>query len=562
MRTQLGSDSMIDACPTRSTVASPHHLVDYLSDRLWRKQADRGPHPVGFVPTDSLPVPSPEFDIVSILAEIRLARKLLLQCDLQEALKALDRAESGLADLPGAIPERVQADIDILHALNALLHDDAAKALQVASGIIHKQHTSRWAAVSAQLICSLSYWRLGNLAGVYGLPALMPASKRHSLSVVVGLCIDAAVEAENLRPSLSLRLALRALEEARRSGGTDSSSLCALPASLMAEALYEQGALDQSERLIREHLSAIQACELLEAPLRAYRILARIAAHRGRDTIALGILQDARARGESRDWPVLVAMALSESASLLAKVHRDIEARQYADRLDELASQCISRPGNVSQGVEHYARITRARLLLQNQPSPRGLAILQQLHDESLARRQLYTGLQIAVEVAGAWEKLGQQPEADEGLLRALSLGSFAGLHQTFIDRLDLIGPPLDRAATGAREPDSMARELLPYINGLSYGSRGRRSSAQTKGSSRAPSDALSVRECDILFLVCRGYSNKRIAYALTIAPETVKAHVKRIFLKLGVGSRAAAVYRAGALGLIQVGKEPCARSS
>jgi hypothetical protein len=35
------------------------------------------------------------------------------------------------------------------------------------------------------------------------------------------------------------------------------------------------------------------------------------------------------------------------------------------------------------------------------------------------------------------------------------------------------------------------------------------------------------------------------------IAPETVKSHCKRIFLKLTVCSRAQAVYRAAALGLI-----------
>jgi len=44
----------------------------------------------------------------------------------------------------------------------------------------------------------------------------------------------------------------------------------------------------------------------------------------------------------------------------------------------------------------------------------------------------------------------------------------------------------------------------------------------------------LSARECAILGLVRRGYSNKRIALELRIAPETVKSHAKHIFLKLG----------------------------
>ena len=61
----------------------------------------------------------------------------------------------------------------------------------------------------------------------------------------------------------------------------------------------------------------------------------------------------------------------------------------------------------------------------------------------------------------------------------------------------------------------------------------------------------LSGRERDVLTLVCGGLSNKRIAVSLAIAPETVKAHIKRIFVKLEVASRAQAVFRATHLGLL-----------
>ena len=47
------------------------------------------------------------------------------------------------------------------------------------------------------------------------------------------------------------------------------------------------------------------------------------------------------------------------------------------------------------------------------------------------------------------------------------------------------------------------------------------------------------------------GLSNKRIAQELQITPETVKSHVKGIFIKLAVQTRAHAVSTAGALGLL-----------
>jgi LuxR family maltose regulon positive regulatory protein len=66
-----------------------------------------------------------------------------------------------------------------------------------------------------------------------------------------------------------------------------------------------------------------------------------------------------------------------------------------------------------------------------------------------------------------------------------------------------------------------------------------------------AISDPLSVREGDILGLIAQGRSNKEIARSLCIAPETVKTHVKHIFVKLNVEKRAQAVSRAYSLGLV-----------
>jgi LuxR family maltose regulon positive regulatory protein len=54
-----------------------------------------------------------------------------------------------------------------------------------------------------------------------------------------------------------------------------------------------------------------------------------------------------------------------------------------------------------------------------------------------------------------------------------------------------------------------------------------------------------------IVLLMGHGLTNKRIARQLSIAPETVKSHAKSIFWKLAVQTRAQAVYRALALGLI-----------
>jgi len=61
----------------------------------------------------------------------------------------------------------------------------------------------------------------------------------------------------------------------------------------------------------------------------------------------------------------------------------------------------------------------------------------------------------------------------------------------------------------------------------------------------------LSARERGILLLVTHGLSNKDIARRLCIGPETVKSHLKSVFWKLTVRTRAEAAYRALALRLV-----------
>jgi DNA-binding CsgD family transcriptional regulator len=61
------------------------------------------------------------------------------------------------------------------------------------------------------------------------------------------------------------------------------------------------------------------------------------------------------------------------------------------------------------------------------------------------------------------------------------------------------------------------------------------------------PSDArlqLSPREQEIVRMVAEGHPNKVIAAVLNISSWTVGTHLRRIFAKLGVGSRAAMVAR------------------
>jgi NarL family two-component system response regulator LiaR len=64
------------------------------------------------------------------------------------------------------------------------------------------------------------------------------------------------------------------------------------------------------------------------------------------------------------------------------------------------------------------------------------------------------------------------------------------------------------------------------------------------------PTERLTSREQQVLALIARGFSNKRIARELGIAEKTVKTHVGHVLAKLGVTDRTQAAVHAVRMGL------------
>ena len=66
------------------------------------------------------------------------------------------------------------------------------------------------------------------------------------------------------------------------------------------------------------------------------------------------------------------------------------------------------------------------------------------------------------------------------------------------------------------------------------------------------PGISLSPREQEIARMIAQGHANKTIAQVLEISTWTVGTYLRRIFSKLGVGSRAAMVARLMEIGVLQ----------
>ena len=74
-----------------------------------------------------------------------------------------------------------------------------------------------------------------------------------------------------------------------------------------------------------------------------------------------------------------------------------------------------------------------------------------------------------------------------------------------------------------------------PALNGVRPGGVG-------VGGVDSTNHRLSAREAEVMSLIADGQTNGEIAARLFLAEKTVKNHVRRIYSKLGVGSRPAAI--------------------
>jgi DNA-binding NarL/FixJ family response regulator len=114
----------------------------------------------------------------------------------------------------------------------------------------------------------------------------------------------------------------------------------------------------------------------------------------------------------------------------------------------------------------------------------------------------------------------------------------------------------VDAGATGYLLKDAPREQLFGAIRAAARGESVLSPSVATRvlGRMRAPAEeALSPRELEILQAVARGLSNKDIGRRLYVSEATVKTHLLRVFSKLGVDDRTAAVTVALERGIIRL---------
>jgi ATP/maltotriose-dependent transcriptional regulator MalT len=82
----------------------------------------------------------------------------------------------------------------------------------------------------------------------------------------------------------------------------------------------------------------------------------------------------------------------------------------------------------------------------------------------------------------------------------------------------------------------------VPGLNGEAIGHNGHANGLGGESADVTANLRLSARELEVMSLIAGGHTNGEIAAHLFLAEKTVKNHVRRIYSKLGVDSRPAAI--------------------
>jgi LuxR family maltose regulon positive regulatory protein len=316
----------------------------------------------------------------------------------------------------------------------------------------------------------------------------------------------------------------------------------------LSELHREHNELNAATQVLQKAVALGEHLGLPQNPCRQRVALARIKAAQGDLDGAVGNLEEAE-RLYNGDFSPNVRPIPALRARLWVAQGRLGEAQRWA------LEQGLSADDDLSY-LREFEHFTLARVLLVQYRTN---------HDGGLlaAAQRLLGRLQPAAEAgsrAGSviealmLQALAQHAQGDLAaavapLERALRMAEPEGFLRLFLDEGASMAQLLREAAARARLP-GYAGQLLGAID-----------SEQPTAAAGAPHPALPVpqplieslsqRELEVLRLFKADLSGPEIAEELVIALSTLRTHTKRIYSKLNVNSRRAAVTRATELGLL-----------
>ena len=246
-----------------------------------------------------------------------------------------------------------------------------------------------------------------------------------------------------------------------------------------------------------------------------------------------------------RDLPILAQKQLSAWQARIWMEQNDMDA---ATRWVE--KEKLNPDGEISFFNESQY-IVFARILSAQGKTEDAIRIHQRLLENAEAGGRTLRVIEILMLQAITYRTIGDGDQAMNTLEKALKLAEPEGFIRIFVDE----GIPMARLLYEALSRKIASDYVQRLLSAFPDEEDGRSISPQPASSEMDLIEPLSERELEILQLIAGGLSNQEIGSQLYLSLNTVKAHTRNIYGKLGVKSRTQAAARARTLGILPTAK-------
>ncbi|MDM0003340.1 LuxR C-terminal-related transcriptional regulator [Variovorax sp. J22G73] len=467
------------------------------------------------------------------------------------------RSIAALRAEPGGIEPAMRYRLTLLECLLAIRRDDSDALQQLLSQLLAPPAAADdFARAGRRNVLTWLHLRNGEFERARQIQRDEPLAMIGAEPVVetlfgslVGQCLvglSYAAEGQVHGAERIYRNVLREMHER----GTRCTEVRRLTAQLLAEVLYERhGPLvaarsieeqpgtqsglipDTTLRMILVANRALQAAgrwrEALEHLAQAAAFLQRQGIDRGLACVLLEQLQVQLTRNDAD-----AARATLQDLEALHALHPDVESGALRQVADSMAQ----------------ARIRLA--MHDNQPAQLPLLLS---HIEALALRyrqrgQVGLGVALQLQAAEIERRLGRTEASGARVRAALRLGHRLGLMQTLLGAHDN-ALALIQAARAVPNLDPVLVFFAERIEALARPPQPRDEHAGQRASAISRDDRglvrlLTLREAEVVELLVQAMPNKKIALTLGLSLDTVKWHLKNIYLKLDAHGRDAVAKR------------------
>jgi LuxR family maltose regulon positive regulatory protein len=238
--------------------------------------------------------------------------------------------------------------------------------------------------------------------------------------------------------------------------------------------------------------------------------------------------------------------------SIVALKARCLLAMSQIEKAEYIINQLGSETINAVPLNYEDINLTKARIFMEKGNEELALEMLKRIIEQASSMHHIYNLIQALNIKAICLYQTQEINAASEAIKQSLQLASQDGFISVYANETKAI---LRVLALGADPslPDVYLQKLTHTLGLQSDqpSSRIELPGASALESNKQLLEPLSQREIEVLGLIDQGLANKEIAIKLSLAPATVKAHIRNLYGKIQAKSRTEALSKARAIGLI-----------